>query len=134
MNIIETEGLTRRFGRARAVDELTFHVPEGAIYAFLGPNGAGKTTTILTLLNILHPTSGVARVLGVDTRHFGPAQFARIGYVSENQKLPEAMTVARFLAWCKPMYPMCGTTPFARIYCGALNSRSTASCGTCPGA
>jgi len=105
MNIIETEGLTRRFGRARAVDGLTFHVPEGAIYAFLGPNGAGKTTTIQTLLNILRPTSGVARVLGVETTRFGPAQMARIGYVSENQKLPESMTVSRFLAWYKPMYP-----------------------------
>ncbi len=105
MNIIETERLTRRFGSAVAVDELTFHVPEGAIYAFLGPNGAGKTTTILTLLNILRPTSGTARVLGTETTRFGPAQLAKIGYVSENQKLPDAMTVARFLAWCKPMYP-----------------------------
>ncbi len=105
MNIIETERLTRRFGRALAVNDLTFHVPEGAIYAFLGPNGAGKTTTILTLLNILRPTSGTARVLGTETTRFGPAQLARIGYVSENQKLPDAMTVARFLAWCKPMYP-----------------------------
>jgi len=105
MNIIETEGLTHRFGKVRAVDELIFQVPEGAIYAFLGPNGAGKTTTILTLLNILRPTSGVARVLGVETTRFGPAQLSKIGYVSENQKLPEAMTVARFLAWCKPMYP-----------------------------
>lgn len=105
MNIIETEKLTRRFGRAQAVNELTLQVPEGAIYAFLGPNGAGKTTTILSLLNILHPTSGVARVMGVDTRRFGPAELAKIGYVSENQQLPESMTVARFLAWCRPMYP-----------------------------
>ena len=105
MNIIETEKLTRRFGKAQAVNELTLQVPEGAIYAFLGPNGAGKTTTILSLLNILHPTSGVARVMGVDTRRFGPAELAKIGYVSENQQLPEAMTVARFLAWCRPMYP-----------------------------
>ncbi len=105
MNIIETEKLTQRFGLAKAVDDLTFHVPEGAIYAFLGPNGAGKTTTIQTLLNILRPTSGTARVLGVETTRFGPEQFARIGYVSENQKLPEGMTVAGFLAWCRPMYP-----------------------------
>lgn len=103
--IIETHNLKRRFGRTEAVRELTFQVPEGAIYAFLGPNGAGKTTTIQILLNILRPTSGTARVLGVDTKDFGPAQFAQIGYVSENQKLPEAMTVAAFLAWCKPMYP-----------------------------
>ncbi|HEY8966994.1 MAG TPA: ABC transporter ATP-binding protein [Candidatus Methylacidiphilales bacterium] len=105
MNIIETENLTRRFGKTEAVNGLTFHVPEGAIYAFLGPNGAGKTTTIQTLLNIQRPTSGVARVLGVPSTDLGPADLAKIGYVSENQKLPEGMTVGRFLAWCKPMYP-----------------------------
>ena len=105
MNIIETDRLTRRFGRSQAVNELTFHVPQGAVYAFLGPNGAGKTTTILTLLNIIRPTSGVARVLGVETTRFGPAQYAQLGYVSENQKLPPGMTVEQFLNWCKPMYP-----------------------------
>jgi ABC-2 type transport system ATP-binding protein len=105
MNIIEIEGLTRRFGKTEAVNQLTLQVPEGAIYAFLGPNGAGKSTTIQTLLNLLRPTSGTARVFGVETTAFGPAELAQIGYVSENQKLPEAMTVAEFLAWCKPMYP-----------------------------
>ncbi|HUB68332.1 MAG TPA: ABC transporter ATP-binding protein [Candidatus Methylacidiphilales bacterium] len=105
MNIIETERLTRRFGRSLAVDDLTLQVPEGAIYAFLGPNGAGKTTTILILLNILRPSAGLARVLGTETIRFGPEQLAKIGYVSENQKLPETMTVARFIAWHKPMYP-----------------------------
>ncbi|SDU08382.1 ABC-2 type transport system ATP-binding protein [Verrucomicrobium sp. GAS474] len=105
MNIIETENLTRRYGKNDAVNGLTFHVPEGAIYAFLGPNGAGKTTTIQTLLNIQRPTSGIARVLGVPTTALGPKELAQIGYVSENQQLPESMTVDRFLAWCKPMYP-----------------------------
>jgi ABC-2 type transport system ATP-binding protein len=105
MNVIETENLTRRFGKTEAVNGLTFHVPEGAIYAFLGPNGAGKTTTIQTLLNIQQPTSGIARVLGVPSNALGPKELAQIGYVSENQKLPEGMTVERFLAWCKPMYP-----------------------------
>ena len=52
-NVIETQNLTRRFGKTEAVDNLTFSVPAGSIYAFLGPNGAGKTTTIKMLLNIL---------------------------------------------------------------------------------
>ncbi|MDD2707965.1 MAG: ABC transporter ATP-binding protein [Verrucomicrobiae bacterium] len=104
-SIIETHNLNRRFGRTEAVRDLTFQVPEGTIYAFLGPNGAGKTTTIQMLLNILRPTSGEARILGVDSKSVGPAQLVQIGYVSENQKLPEAMTVSEFLAWCKPMYP-----------------------------
>lgn len=103
--IIETKNLTRRFGKTDAIQDLTLSVPQGIIYALLGPNGAGKTTTIQTLLNILHPTSGSARVLGVETKSFGPEQLAQIGYVSENQILPESMTVEAFIAWCRPMYP-----------------------------
>jgi len=104
-NVIETQGLTRRFGKTEAVDQLTFAVPEGSIYAFLGPNGAGKTTTIKMLLNILQPTSGSARILGVDSARIGPREFAGIGYVSENQKLPEWMTVSQLIDYCRPMYP-----------------------------
>ena len=62
---IETEALTCRYGRTRAVDQLTMRVPAGSIYALLGPNGAGKTTTLKTLMNLRTPASGWARVLGV---------------------------------------------------------------------
>ena len=103
--IIETEGLRRHFGRTEAVRELTFAVPEGSIYAFLGPNGAGKTTTIKMLLNILQPSMGSARILGVDSKDLGPRELAQIGYVSENQQLPEWMTVRQLIDYCKPMYP-----------------------------
>lgn len=103
--IIETQGLRRHFGRTEAVRELTFVVPEGSIYAFLGPNGAGKTTTIKMLLNILQPTTGMARILGVDSKDLGPRELAQIGYVSENQQLPEWMTVKQLIDYCKPMYP-----------------------------
>ena len=104
-HIIETKNLSRRYGKTEALNDLTLEIPEGAIYALLGPNGAGKTTTIQTLLNIQHPTSGSAKVLGVETTAFGPSQYEQIGYVSENLKLPESMTVAEFLDWCRPMYP-----------------------------
>jgi len=104
-HVIETHNLTRRFGKTGAVDNLTLAVPQGSIYAFLGPNGAGKTTTIKMLLNILRPTAGAASVLGVDSTRLGPSEFARIGYVSENQKLPEWMTVAQLIEYCRPMYP-----------------------------
>jgi ABC-2 type transport system ATP-binding protein len=103
--IIETNSLNRHFGRTEAVRELTFQVPEGSIYAFLGPNGAGKTTTIKMLLNILQPTAGTARILGVDSTDLGPRELAQIGYVSENQQLPEWMTVQQLIDYCKPMYP-----------------------------
>jgi ABC-2 type transport system ATP-binding protein len=61
MNIIETENLTRRFGRNEAVHGLNLSVPQGSVLALLGPNGAGKSTTIKLLMNLLEPTSGMAR-------------------------------------------------------------------------
>ena len=69
---IETEALTCRYRRTRAVDGLTLRVPRGSIYALIGPNGAGKTTTLKALLNLRAPSAGVARVLGVDSRRLGP--------------------------------------------------------------
>ncbi len=103
--VIETHSLTHRFGALPAVRDLNLSVPEGSIFAFLGPNGAGKTTTIKLILNLLHPTEGHATVLGADSTRLGPAEFARIGYVSENQQLPEWMTVQQLVDFCRPMYP-----------------------------
>ena len=102
---IVTHNLTRYYGRTAAVDGLNLTVPEGSIYAFLGPNGAGKTTTIKMLLNILRPTGGSATVLGIDSGKLGPSEFERIGYVSENQQLPEWMTVRQLIEFCRPLYP-----------------------------
>lgn len=105
MNIIETDRLTRRFRATEAVHELTLAVPEGSIFALLGSNGAGKTTTLKMLVNLLLPTAGSARVLGVDSRRLSELELAQIGYVSEGQKPPEWMTVAQFLDYCRPFYP-----------------------------
>jgi ABC-2 type transport system ATP-binding protein len=110
MNIIETHSLTRRFGRNEAVCGLDLAVPEGSVCALLGQNGAGKSTTIKMLVNLLHPTSGEARVMGVDSRSLGPRQFEQMGYVSENQQLPLWMTVRQLLDYCRPFYPSWDTT------------------------
>jgi len=104
-NAIDTAGLTRRFGRVEAVENLTFQVPAGSIFALVGPNGAGKTTTIKVLLNLIRPTRGTATVLGVDSQRIDASTLRRIGYVSENQKLPEHATPADLVAYCKPFYP-----------------------------
>jgi ABC-2 type transport system ATP-binding protein len=104
-SIIQTESLSRRYGRTEAVHDLTLFVPEGAVFAFVGPNGAGKTTTIKTMMNILEPSSGRATVLGTDSRRLGPAEFRQIGYVSENQDLPGWMTIKDLLDYCAPFYP-----------------------------
>jgi ABC-2 type transport system ATP-binding protein len=64
--VIETQGLTRRFGRQVAVSDVALEVPERSIYGFLGQNGAGKTTTIRMLLGLLKPNAGTARLFGID--------------------------------------------------------------------
>jgi len=105
MNIIETTQLSRRYWRTEALRDLTLAVPTGSVFALLGANGAGKTTAIKVLMNLLPPTAGEARVLGVDSRRLGERERAQIGYVSENQKLPLWMTVRQLLDYCRPFYP-----------------------------
>jgi ABC-2 type transport system ATP-binding protein len=105
MNIIETSNLSHRYWRTEALKDLTLAVPAGSVMALLGSNGAGKTTTIKVIMNLLRPTAGSARVLGVDSRQLGERELAQIGYVSENQKLPEWMTVRQLLDYCRPFYP-----------------------------
>ena len=105
MNPIEIRQLTRRYGRLEAVHDLSLDVPAGSVCALLGPNGAGKTTTLKVLLNLLPPTRGEARVLGVDSRKLSPRELQQIGYVSESQQQPDWMTVRQFLDYCRPFYP-----------------------------
>jgi len=76
---IETEALTKRYGRHRGIEDVTFAVRPGEVFGFLGPNGAGKTTTIRTLLDLIHPTAGSARIFGLDSRHDSVAIRARLG-------------------------------------------------------
>jgi ABC-2 type transport system ATP-binding protein len=111
-SILSTESLTRRYGRTEAVHDLTLSVPEGSVFAFVGPNGAGKTTTIKTVMNILEPTSGRASLLGVDSRRIGPRELQQVGYVSENQEMPEWMTVRQLCDYLTPLYPT-WDAPFA---------------------
>ena len=102
---IHCEQLSKTFWRVPALHQVNLEIPENSIYVLIGPNGAGKTTLIKLLMNILQPTSGNAAILGVDSRRLSPREFASIGYVSENQELPEGMTVSYFLSYLKPFYP-----------------------------
>jgi len=115
---IETESLTRRFGKTDALVNLTLQVPRGSIFAFLGPNGAGKTTMIKTVMNILQPTSGSARVFGVDSTRLTAKELSRIGYVSENQKMPEWMTVRQLVDFSRPLYPTWDDAFCAKLLAG----------------
>jgi ABC-2 type transport system ATP-binding protein len=103
--VIQTENLVKKFRRVEALKGLNLEVPPGAIYALVGPNGAGKTTAIKILMNIFGATSGHAEVLGMDTKQIAGKALTSIGYVSENQQLPEWMRVDAFFAYLRPFYP-----------------------------
>ena len=79
MRAIETQGLTKFYGSARGIEEVSVAVEQGEVFGFLGPNGAGKTTTIRTLLDLLHPSRGSATVLGLDSHRDSVAIRARLG-------------------------------------------------------
>lgn len=82
--IIHTEGLTKVYNGQTAVDHLSFNVNEGEIFGFLGPNGAGKTTTLVMLMGLTQPTSGTARVAGIDPVKDPVKIKCLIGYLQEN--------------------------------------------------
>jgi ABC-2 type transport system ATP-binding protein len=103
--VIETDKLTRYFGKAKAVDGLTMSVPRGSVFAFLGRNGSGKTTTIRMLLGLLDPTRGSSSVLGCDSRKLTPELRARIGYMSESHSLYEGLTVRQNGEYHSRFYP-----------------------------
>lgn len=102
---LRTENLCKQFWRVEALRGLNLVVPQGSVFALVGPNGAGKTTAIKILMNILRATNGYAEVLETESTQLNQKQFISIGYVSENQELPDWMRVDAFLAFLRPFYP-----------------------------
>jgi ABC-type multidrug transport system ATPase subunit len=103
--MIQTEGLTKRYGDVLAVNELNIQVCPGEIYGFLGPNGAGKTSTIMMLLGIEQPTDG--RIFLFETPVTAARQIdlrRRIGVVSEVQHLYDDMTAYEYLSFFADIY------------------------------
>jgi ABC-2 type transport system ATP-binding protein len=91
-SLIETSALTKRFGRTTALNELDLQVAEGDVHGFLGPNGAGKSTTIRVLLGLIRPTSGSARVFGLDPWSDSVAIHRDIAYVPGDVSLWPGLT------------------------------------------
>jgi ABC-2 type transport system ATP-binding protein len=102
--MIDIRDLWKSFRHHAAVKGISLSVPEGSAYALIGANGAGKTTTIKILMNILEPSNGSAKVLGVDSRHLCARELNQIGYVSENQELPERLTVEEYFNYLRLLY------------------------------
>ncbi|MBA2447561.1 MAG: ABC transporter ATP-binding protein, partial [Chloroflexi bacterium] len=101
---IATEGLSRRYGRVLAVEDLRLQVRRGEIYGFLGANGAGKTTTMLMLLGIVAPDRGTIRLFGRDLAGEPLALKRQVGAVSENQYLYPGMTTVEYLRFFADLY------------------------------
>ncbi len=108
MNAIEVRDLTRRFGEFVAVDHISFDVAEGEIFGFLGSNGAGKSTTIRMLCGLLHPSSGSARVGGLDIARDPEGVKRRIGYMSQKFSLYELLTVDQNIRFFAGLYGLSG--------------------------
>jgi ABC-type Fe3+/spermidine/putrescine transport system ATPase subunit len=94
--LVRLEKVSRRFGKVRALDELSLEVREGEIYGFLGRNGAGKTTTLRILIGILKPDAGHIELFGSRVRRVTVPLKQRIGYVSQEPNFYPWMTAARF--------------------------------------
>jgi ABC-2 type transport system ATP-binding protein len=95
--MIKVEGLTKRYARTTAVDDVSFEVQKGQIVGFLGPNGAGKTTTMRVLTCFLPPSAGTAKVAGYDVLNQPIEVKKRIGYLPEAPPLYPEMEVVEYL-------------------------------------
>src|SRR5437867_10065983 len=96
---IETQGLTKYYGATPGIIDLDLRVEDGEIFGFLGPNGAGKTTTIRLLMDLIRPTSGQARIFGLDVRAESVAIKALTGYLPGELALWDNLTGRQILTY-----------------------------------
>jgi len=112
---VEITHLTKRFGKALALDDISLSVPPGSVFGFLGPNGAGKTTTLRILTGLATPTSGTATVLGQDVRHAGHDVRRDIGFLPDVPGFYPWMTARDFLRFAGNLFRLDSRTLAARI-------------------
>lgn len=104
MNVIEIKNLTKKYGTARGIEDISFDVKEGEIFGFIGPNGAGKSTTIRTLLSLIYPTSGSAEIFGKDCIKFSAEIKKEIGYLPSEVFYYDKMKVIDLLKYSASFY------------------------------
>jgi ABC-2 type transport system ATP-binding protein len=115
MKIIETKKLTKRYGKARGIEDVNLEVEEGEIFGFIGPNGAGKSTTIRTLLGLIHPTSGSANIFGKDITKHGPEILEDVGYLPSEVFYYDNMKVIDLLRYSASFYKKDAKAIYKRI-------------------
>ncbi len=118
MNVIETRGLTKDYGRGRGVFALDLVVKQGQVLGFLGPNGAGKTTTIRQLMGFIRPDSGTAQIFGQDCFAKAPAVQARVGYLPGEIAFPDDMTGEEYLRFAARLRGSRAAMGRAKELCG----------------
>lgn len=106
MYAIETNNLTKYYGKARGIIDLNLKVKEGDIFGFIGPNGSGKSTTIRVLLNMIHPTSGEAFVFGKDVTKESKAVLGEIGYMPSEAQFYAGMKVGEVIKLAADLHRM----------------------------
>ena len=104
MNVIEINKLTKSYGKARGIIDVSFNVEDGEIFGFIGPNGAGKSTTIRTLLSLIYPTSGSATIFGMDCIESAPEIAKEIGYLPSEVFYYDKMKVIDLLNYSASFY------------------------------
>lgn len=104
MSIIEVNNLTKYYGKARGIVDVSFKVDKGEIFGFIGPNGAGKSTTIRLFLSLIYPTSGDAKIFGKDVNKYGPEIRQQIGYLPSEVFYYEGMKVLELLKYSASFY------------------------------
>ncbi|HUP88416.1 MAG TPA: ABC transporter ATP-binding protein [Longimicrobiales bacterium] len=102
--VIEIANLTRRFGNKTALDSVSLSIPRGAVYGLVGENGAGKTTLIKHILGLFRAESGSVRVFGLDPVADPVGVLSRIGYLSEQNDLPDWMRVDELIRYSRSFY------------------------------
>ena len=104
MYAIETEGLTKYYGKDRGIIDLNFQIKEGEIFGFIGPNGSGKTTTIRLFLSLLFPTSGTGKIFNYDIVKDGPRIKKNVGFIPSEVNYYENMTVKELIEYSARFY------------------------------
>ena len=104
-NPITVEGVSRKYSRKVALDNVSLTVQPGTVFGLVGENGAGKTTLIKHILGLLAPQSGRVRVLGMDPVALPEKVLARLGYLSEDRDLPQWVTIGELMKYSSAFYP-----------------------------
>ena len=102
--MIDIDDLSKTYGKARGIDHINLEINEGEIFGFIGPNGAGKSTTIRILMNLIFPSGGSARIMGMDVIKETKRIKTQVGYIPSDANAYSSMNVREFLIYCISFY------------------------------